>query len=1031
MRRTRSLAAIASAAGLIATTVFAPPTAAQDSPRSPSEDRAHYILPPGNYGGLPTTDESNDQLPLYDGLTPLRGDVTDADIEEHFLPEDFRPVGATREEVTPNPDVTILYDEYGVPHVYADEREDLAYGAGWVTARDRGLLIQLGRGPARAAVADIPGIDAFSLVTSARTFVPSEETEQLIDDQVDLLVETHGDKGRQIIADAEAGAAGVNAYWEANGVDQPPATVNDMIATTAFIGSIFGAGGGSEASNAEFLSTLQNGLGPEVGRQAWEDAMLFGDPEAPTTIAEPFDYPVLTGGAVTGSVTIDEDSIVSLDPTQQEAAAAATGAATARTGDGVAYPAAGPVPGREASNFLVASPDRSATGNSLAVMGPQLGYFYPEIVQQIHLSGAGIEAQGVAVPGITMYLLIGRTQDYAWSLTSASHDVRDVYAEVLCNPDGSPATRESEHYLHDDECRPFETFDAGTLDGTPISYPTSVHGAVIGTATVDGDPVALTRKRSTFGRDGLNLAALKDMTEGVASTPEKFFEAADQFEFTFNWAYASRDNTAFFSSGRLPERAPGLDRRLPTIGTGEYEWQGFLDRDEHPHAVGGPGGLLLNWNNQSAPGFMHGDGSPYGSVHRVELFDGFDDAATLAEVVGVMNRAATEDVRSPVWPVVSEVLRDGAPPSALAGEVVDVLDDWVSRDAPVLDADEDGQYDDAGPTIMDALFEPLVAEAMRPVYGDLVDELDRMRGLGGNSAASLIDKDLRTLLSDPVEGEFNLRYCGDGNLETCRDSLWAVVDDVATAVAAELGSEPTQWRSEAGRTGFVPGLVPYTIRPTNRPTFQQVIEFVHPDNAGPSACGDDVPEPGFSDVPRYNVHRSSIACLAALDLVRGVTVDQFVPAGLLTRGQLASVLGRAIEAAGVDLAPGERTFPDVGPTHRERVEELAGAGIVLGREDGTFGSGRPVTRAQVASLAVRTVEFLRDEALPTGDDAFRDDDGSVHEGNIDKAAAAGLVEGDSSGAFRPGASTRRDQTASIVTRMLDHLAGFGFGFGPR
>ena len=39
-----------------------------------------------------------------------------------------------------------------------------------MTARDRGLLLQLGRGPARVAVADIPNIDAFSLVTSAQTF---------------------------------------------------------------------------------------------------------------------------------------------------------------------------------------------------------------------------------------------------------------------------------------------------------------------------------------------------------------------------------------------------------------------------------------------------------------------------------------------------------------------------------------------------------------------------------------------------------------------------------------------------------------------------------------------------------------------------------------------------------------------------------------------------------------------------------------------------------------------------------------------
>ena len=94
-------------------------------------------------------------------------------------------------------------------------------------------------------------------------------------------------------------------------------------------------------------------------------------------------------------------------------------------------------------------------------MGPQLGYYYPEIVQQIHLKGPDFESQGAAVPGLNMYMLIGRTHDYAWSLTSAGHDVRDVYAEELCEPDGSTPTVDSQHYLFDGECIPMEEFDAG------------------------------------------------------------------------------------------------------------------------------------------------------------------------------------------------------------------------------------------------------------------------------------------------------------------------------------------------------------------------------------------------------------------------------------------------------------------------------------------------------------------------------------------------------------------------------------------
>ena len=58
------------------------------------------MLPPGQYGGLPTEVHSTDQIPLYDGLTPLRGNVTAADIQRFYKPESFTPTGATTEEPT-------------------------------------------------------------------------------------------------------------------------------------------------------------------------------------------------------------------------------------------------------------------------------------------------------------------------------------------------------------------------------------------------------------------------------------------------------------------------------------------------------------------------------------------------------------------------------------------------------------------------------------------------------------------------------------------------------------------------------------------------------------------------------------------------------------------------------------------------------------------------------------------------------------------------------------------------------------------
>ena len=482
-------------------------------------DLARYILPPGNFGGVPSTVNSTDQLPLYSGLSPLRDNITSTDIDNFYLPEDFKPIGATQEEVTGRPGLQILYDSYGIPHVTGQTREDVAFGAGWITARDRGLLLLEGRGPARVAVADVPNLDAFSLVTTGQSFTPSLEAEALVTQQVQLIATTYGAKGKQIIADAQAYVDGINAYWTAHNITEPPVTVNDVVAVTAFIGSIFGAGGGGEAANSDLLAKLQQSLGSLQGKNAWSDVMLADDPEAPTTISKKFKYGPLTGGTVTGSVTLDAGSIQSIDPRIPPAQA---GLAPARL---------------RASNFLAVAPKRSKSKNSLAVMGPQLGYYYPEIVQQIDLHGPGINAQGAAVPGLAMYILIGRTTDYAWSLTSAGHDVRDVFAEELCEPDNSTPTRASTHYVFNGKCQAFTTFNAGMLGTTPLIYNVSVHGNVFATATVGGKPYALSLKRSTFGRDGLNLAALKDMTEGKATTPSKFWKIANQFGFTFNWVY--------------------------------------------------------------------------------------------------------------------------------------------------------------------------------------------------------------------------------------------------------------------------------------------------------------------------------------------------------------------------------------------------------------------------------------------------------------------------------------------------------------
>jgi hypothetical protein len=58
--------------------------------------------------------------------------------------------------------------------------------------------------------------------------------------------------------------------------------------------------------------------------------------------------------------------------------------------------------------------------------------------------------------------------------------------------------------------------------------------------------------------------------------------------------------------------------------------------------------------------------------------------------------------------------------------------------------------------------------------------------------------------------------------------LWAAIDQAGTQLAAQQGAVPTAWHSDAirERIKFIPGLLPLTMRYTNRPSgIQQVLSF--------------------------------------------------------------------------------------------------------------------------------------------------------------------------------------------------------------
>lgn len=777
------------------------------------------VIPSGQWGNAGPPPAASEQATMYDGLTPLFDQVTAGDLTRYFKPETFGAGGGQcpcTTEAVPRKGVKIVRDRLNVPHITGRNRLDLDWAAGWVLAQDRELLLNLGRYPARFAALDAPGIDAFSLVTSLTGVRVTAQADRIIDREQTAALKSRGREGLALLRDIDEYVKGINARLQHDNSPQAPWTRVDVYAINALAGQIFGQGGGDETRRSMMLDGLQRKLGAAAGRRVFDDLSEQSDDDAPVTISKRFPYEPVPSKAP-GSAIVDNGSMT---PTALAATATASSAH------------------RNMSNFLILSGRRSTNGHPLFVAGPQIGYFYPGLTLEMDLRAPGIQARGAAMPGGAGNLLIGRGQDFAWSLTSAGSDTNDQFVETLC---GGSDTK----YLFKGRCRTMGFVDAGTISGRgSVKYRTTVHGPVLGYATVKGKRVAISFQRSSRGQDVLWQIAFKRLTDGKVTGVRSFFAAAATSPFTFNVGYADDRDIAMYSTGRLPLRDKRVDPRLPTIGTGQYEWKGFLAGRDHPQIANPASGALVNWNNKPAAGFASADDNwAQGSVQRVQMLNaGLAKRRKhdLASVTSAMNAAATQDLRvqGTLLDGIREVLRGSQAPSPRAQTLLDILGGWRGSGASRLDRDLDGLIDaGAAPAIVDDLYPRLADKVFQPLLGaDLTAQLVSLAGRTNSPGSGFtggrinyLDKDLRTLTGKRFRSPFATRFCGGGDLAACQTTIWQALEETGTALAAARGREdPGAWTSDATRERirFSPGLLPTTIRYTNRPSgIQQVITF--------------------------------------------------------------------------------------------------------------------------------------------------------------------------------------------------------------
>jgi hypothetical protein len=193
-----------------------------------------------------------------------------------------------------------------------------------------------------------------------------------------------------------------------------------------------------------------------------------------------------------------------------------------------------------------------------------------------------------------------------------------------------------------------------------------------------------------------------------------------------------------------------------------------------------------------------------------------------------------------------------------------------------------------------------------------------------------------------------------------------------------------------------------------------------------SACPRDrVPSGSRSDT-RGNTHERAIDCMVWWEIARGFPDDTYAPTVGVTREQMASFVARLIEKGGANLprnAPNAYSDDDASH-HHDNINKLAAAGVVDGKGGGRFAPKEIVNRAQMAKFIVNGYEYVSSNGLTASRDYFDDDNGHVLEPFINKSAEAGFTVG-RNGRYEPNGQVLRDQMAAFLARTLDLLVDEG------
>lgn len=465
--------------------------------------------------------------------------------------------------------VEVRYDQRGVPHIFAQNDEDMGRALGFVVARDRLFQMDLQVRAGAGTLTELLGAAALPADSETRSIGLPRGAERAWR----ALPDTSQSKRF-----ANAYAEGVNAYiagltpdrepveYKMLGVHPPQWTgintvhlANRMAYTLTY------------GPNEQELSAAEALVGRAAARAVFPVSAPIQEPIQPNGLGAPrFAFgPLAPPGATDSTGALGVFPVA--EPWKDESG----------------------IRRSFASNNWAVAPSRSATGKALLAGDPHLELTLPSIWFEVHMVIPGkLDVYGVTIPSAAG-VLIGFTRELAWSFTNTGADVVDYYRETV-DDDATPR-----RYLLDDAWKDLDRREEVYRDKNG--------------RTIRVDTVRYTHRgpltRMGAGWVSMRWTALEPSDLGGAlaraqrtHTAQAFLDslATSFFVPAQNTIVADRAGTiAIRSTGHYPIRPDNGDGRLVRDGSSSAsDWRGYWPVASYPQSVNPVQGFLASANQQ-------------------------------------------------------------------------------------------------------------------------------------------------------------------------------------------------------------------------------------------------------------------------------------------------------------------------------------------------------------------------------------------------------------------------------------------------